>query len=85
MYSQKRFSQAKFPIINLKLCYSLEKYSPVDAAIQLSAYRKKHVSKWNYEIMYSSTGDSYSRLEMQRWPSEFVISFSNVYIFGISD
>ncbi len=82
MYSQKRFSQATFPIINLKLCYSLEKYSPVDAAIQLSAYRKKHVSKWNYEIMYSSTGDSYSRLELQRWPLNLLFPFLK-YIFGI--
>jgi hypothetical protein len=48
MYSHKGLSQASFPIINkifaisiikssLELWYSVEKYSPIDAAIQLSA------------------------------------------------
>jgi hypothetical protein len=48
IYYQKRFDQASFPILTekflnriiifgLELCYSVEKYSTKDAAIQLSA------------------------------------------------
>ncbi len=34
---------------------------------------------WNF----SSTEDSYSRLELQGWPLEFVSFFSNVYFLGL--
>ncbi len=42
-------------------------------------HREQHISKCNYEI--SEVQEIHiSRLELQRWSLEFVISFSKVYI-----
>jgi hypothetical protein len=47
-------------------------------------HRKQHISKWNYEIT-GAKEIHISRLELQRWSLEFVISFSkSIYLgFGI--
>ncbi len=45
-----------------------------------SSHRIQHISKWNYEVSVVSELQI-SKLELRRWPLEFVISFSKVYIW----
>ncbi len=47
-----------------ELWYSVEKYSIVDTAIQLSAYMEQHISKRNYDIT-TVEEIHISRLELQ--------------------
>ena len=56
----------------LELWYSVEKY--------ICQHREQHISKRNYEISVVQE-IHISRLELQRWPLEFVISFSKEYIW----
>jgi hypothetical protein len=53
----------------------------LDAAIHLPSKGTSY-SEWNDEITVVQEIHM-SRLELQRWPLKFVISFSKVYIFGI--
>ncbi len=52
----------------------------IDAAIQLSAYSEQHIFKRYYEIKVVQE-IHISTLELQKWPFEFVISFSKVYFY----
>jgi hypothetical protein len=47
-----------------ELWYSVEKYSTIDAAIQLSAYMEQHISKRNSDIK-TVQEIHISRLELQ--------------------
>ncbi len=47
--------------------------------MQLTA-EEQHISKWNYETTVVQE-IHISRLELQRWPPEFVIYFSNSILY----
>ncbi len=53
----------------------------VDAAIQFQ-HKEQHISKWNYEIIVLQE-IHISRIELQRWPLDFFISFSKVFIWDV--
>ncbi len=47
-------------------------------------HREQHISKRNYEISVVKLQEIHiSRLELQRWPYEFVIFYSKVYIWDL--
>jgi hypothetical protein len=45
-------------------------------------HREQHISKRNYEITVVQEIHIF-RLELQRWPLQFIISFSKVYVWDL--
>jgi hypothetical protein len=97
MFSQKRFSQASLLIFTKYLQNRITMFCPgimiycgyCMYRYQMQAFncqhRKRDISKRNYKITVVQE-IHISRLELQRWSLEFVISFSKVEtVFGIWD
>jgi hypothetical protein len=62
------------------MIFCREKSIVLDAAAVSCQYREQHISKWNYEISVLHE-IHISRLDLQRWTLEFVISYKQIPTF----
>ncbi len=73
------FTNSRTPKQNYYVLSGIMKFCIESTVMDAAVSTEQHISKWIYEI--TEVQEIYiSRLELQRWSLEFVISFSKVYI-----